>query len=383
MIVCVDAIGIRDGGGVCVLSALMEMLPTARPDWHWIFHADATLSRMAALPEPNGNASLRYRPASGWAARLLWLSRDLPRCADQDGADVIFSLANISPLRCRVPNVLFVQQRKAFERESSGSLKTWLRFALLGRLVRRSLVRADRIVVQTTNMRELIGRYGVALAEKTVVIPSPVRRFHGTERSPTLSNTTATLGGHRLLYVSILRDHKNHAALIEAFALLRRRLPDVSLWLTVAGPDDPKSGPRDRTLHALARDLQVAEAIHWLGLLGPGEIARAYAEADLTVFPSLNESYGLPLAESILAGTPVSAADLPYAREVCGDAAVYFDPRDPQSIAATIGKVLASEDELNDLRAQTIARASSLSPGQLAERLCGELETAAREKTAR
>lgn len=381
MIVCVDAIGIRDGGGVSVLFAMIETLPPARPDWHWIFHVDATLSRTA--PEPGGNASLQYRPTSGWPRRLVWLSRDLPRCADRACADVIFSLANISPLRFRVPNVLFVQQRKAFEREGSGSLKTWLRFALLGRLVRRSVARADRVVVQTTNMRDLIGRYGAALAEKTAVIPSPVRTFQGAGTSLALPNARATATGQKLLYVSVAREHKNHAALIEAFALLRRRLTDVCLWLTVAGPDDPGAGALERSLHSLACDLEVTDSILWLGLLGPGGVATAYAQADLTVFPSLNESYGLPLAESILAGTPVSAADLPYAREICGNASAYFDPRDPHAIAATIGNVLGSEDALADLRARTMARARRLSPGELAERLCRELESAARKKTAR
>lgn len=383
MIVCVDAIGIRDGGGVSVLSALIEQLPSACPEWYWIFYVDASLTRLSTLVEPAFNANLQFVSKSGWSRRLRWLSYDIPRRADKAGADVIFSLANISPLRGRIPNVLFVQQRKAFEREGSRSLKTWLRFALLRCLVRHSTLRTNRIIVQTSNMRELIGRQGAALAEKTVVVPSPVRTFHKTETSQELASALAGATGPRLLYVSVAREHKNHAALIEAFSLLRRRLPDACLWLTVAGPDDPNAGPFERTLHALARDHDVVDAVRWLGLLDHGDVATAYTDADLTVFPSLNESYGLPLAESMLAGTPVSAADLPYAREMCGDAAAYFDPLDPEAMAVTIGNVLASPDALAELRKSAIVRARRLEPRELANRLCRELEAAALGRTAR
>lgn len=383
MIVCVDAIGIRDGGGASVLIALVESLSPARPDWHWIFYVDAALLPNGTLPKPEGNASIRYVRISGWFGRLLWLCHALPCCAKRAGADVVLSLANISPLRCRMPNVLFIQQSKVFDREGTGSLKTSLRYFLLGHLVRRSAASAYRIVVQTSHMRDLIARTGSTLSEKTKVIPSPVRTFPVADAEPKHPGDCASNIGFRLLYVSLAREHKNHKTLIKAFALLRRRFPDVCLSLTVSRPGDPNAGFLDRRLHDLAHDLDVAGAIRWLGWLGSREIAAAYAYADLTVFPSLNESYGLPLAESILAGTPVCAADLPYAREICGDAAAYFDPRDPQAMATTIGNVLESAEAIADLRVQTAARARCFEPSKLAESLCRELQNAARKKTVR
>ena len=58
------------------------------------------------------------------------------------------------------------------------------------------------------------------------------------------------------------------------------------------------------------------------------------------VFPSLAESFGLPLVEAMAAGCPVAAADRPYAREVAGPAAVYFDPLDPRALAECVIGVL-------------------------------------------
>jgi glycosyltransferase involved in cell wall biosynthesis len=54
------------------------------------------------------------------------------------------------------------------------------------------------------------------------------------------------------------------------------------------------------------------------------------------VTASLNEGFGLPLVEAMAGGTPIAVSDIPIFREIGGDAAVYFDPRSPESFAAAI-----------------------------------------------
>ena len=65
------------------------------------------------------------------------------------------------------------------------------------------------------------------------------------------------------------------------------------------------------------------------------------------IFPSLCETLGLPLQEAMSAGLPVLAADLPYAREVCGDYASYFNPRDVDSIEKAIGEYFGGNNVVN------------------------------------
>ena len=98
------------------------------------------------------------------------------------------------------------------------------------------------------------------------------------------------------------------------------------------------------------------------------------------VFPSLTESFGLGLVESMMAKCPVAAADLPYAHEVCGDAAVYFNPNNSESIANTIIAVCRDEATLARLRSTGAERKSRFSYQRIAEEITRVLELAAEVK---
>jgi glycosyltransferase involved in cell wall biosynthesis len=77
-----------------------------------------------------------------------------------------------------------------------------------------------------------------------------------------------------------------------------------------------------------------------LDYLPPPELATVYANADLFVFPSLYEGFGFPMLEAMSQGVPVIAARSSSLPEVGGEAALYFDPRDPNELATLIRRVL-------------------------------------------
>jgi glycosyltransferase involved in cell wall biosynthesis len=112
----------------------------------------------------------------------------------------------------------------------------------------------------------------------------------------------------------------------------------------------------------------------WLGHLTPDEVVEAMRASDLMVFPSLAESFGLPLVEAMALGCPIAAADLPYARDVAGPAAAYFDPRDPAAIAARVLDLLADPAALAALRREGEAHRAGYSYDTIADRLAGLFE---------
>jgi len=144
--------------------------------------------------------------------------------------------------------------------------------------------------------------------------PSP-----GVEREPLL------------LYPARPWPHKNHARLLDAFAEIRRRRPELRLLLTGAG-HDPRSLP---------------DGVEARSVSGT-ELVDLYRRAACLVFPSLYEGFGLPPVEAMACGCPVAAAAAGSLPEVCGDAAVLFDPLDSEAIAAGVDEALARSAELGE-----------------------------------
>ncbi len=142
-----------------------------------------------------------------------------------------------------------------------------------------------------------------------------------------------------LLYPARAWPHKNHARLLEAFALVRDDRPELRLVLTGAG-HEALAAPRGR--RAARTGLR-------------GELIALYRTAAALVFPSLYEGFGLPPLEAMACGCPVAASNRGALPEVCGDAAVLFDPEDVEAIAAGI---IASLERADELARAGLARAA-------------------------
>jgi glycosyltransferase involved in cell wall biosynthesis len=115
--------------------------------------------------------------------------------------------------------------------------------------------------------------------------------------------------------------HKNHSRLVEAMHLVRAHVPTLRLVLTGGALDDLGDLP---------------DWVDKRGLVSREELLSLYQRAACLAFPSLYEGFGLPPLEAMASGCPVAAADAGSLPEICGDAAVLFDPNDPGAIADAI-----------------------------------------------
>ncbi len=134
-----------------------------------------------------------------------------------------------------------------------------------------------------------------------------------------------------LLYPARAWPHKNHVGLLRGLAR-HRALHGSAPRLVLTGADDLETSG----VAAHARALGVADLVHSLGTLPQRDLAALYDGAAAVVVPSLFEGFGLPALEAMQRGVPLAAAQMTSLPEVAGDAAVWFDPASPASIAAAI-----------------------------------------------
>lgn len=132
-----------------------------------------------------------------------------------------------------------------------------------------------------------------------------------------------------------LVEQKNHTVAIEALPLL------PSAHLLIAG-----DGPDQHALAALARTMGVSDRLHLVGPIERRDLGSLFAAADIYLFPSVWETFGLAGVEAAMAGLPVVASDLPVLHEVLdiGDPAMvrFHEPHDAIGLAAAIGEIATS-----------------------------------------
>jgi len=386
MKIAIDAVGIRGHGGAAVLCELLYWLPQVRPDWRWhVFLFERDLREFDDPPCADSVILEHVRKGDSGLARLHWVKCGLKKRITAIKADVCFSLANIGAHKPSVPQVVFVHQPNAFfdtGLPKGAFLKRW-RLLFMRRQILMGAIASQAVIVQTDAMREQMVRYEPRLNGRIHVIPSGYRT---KKTNQDIRNEKKSLingaGKPRLIYVTHPSEHKNHDALISALPPILKSFPTAQLLLTLER-DHPPNSRYEMFVQKIcksAQELKVTPSLVWLGVLNQDEVTYALENSDLMVFPSLAESFGLGLVEAMASGCPVAVSDLQYAHDVAGDAAVYFDPHNPESIATTVRNVLKDENLQKAMQESGNDRKNLYSYRVIADKIANVLAMAARSK---
>ncbi len=206
---------------------------------------------------------------------------------------------------------------------------------------RSSAKRADLILTTTEFSRREIARVLDVAPEKIAVAPHGVRTEFATRLSPeAISAMRERLGiaSKYLLSLNDIHPRKNLEGLIEAFTLLKLRT-GLPHQLVIAGRKLWPYPEFDRALGASA----FADDIKVLGYVPSQDVLALYQGAELFVYPSFYEGWGLQVHEAMVAGTAVAVANNTTMPEIAGDAADNFDPHDPQEMSCSMERVLTNE----------------------------------------
>ena len=219
--------------------------------------------------------------------------------------------------------------------------------------------RAARIIaVSHYTKAQAIEHLGLPDEQIEVIHLAPDPYFHRTERADLQHAVAERLGIERpyVLAVGSLEPRKNLVGLIEGM----RRLPAEQrdrLALVVAGPP----GWRNEEIHDRLRRAQSELSICQVGCVSREDLNVLYSFAEVFVYPSLSEGFGLPVVEAMACGAPVVTSNCSSLPEVAGRAALLVDPTDPDAIGEAIARVVSDEATRDDLRARSLARARDFS----------------------
>ena len=209
---------------------------------------------------------------------------------------------------------------------------------------RRYVETADHIVcVSESTKRDLLSIYGPVSSPITVIYSGV-----GSEFQPA-APPIPKWPGRYVLHVGHRGDYKGGRTLLEAFAKVKDHHPDVVLML--AG-----GGSMTREEHYQVASLDLTDRV-FQQQLPESLMPSAYANADLFVFPSEYEGFGLPALEAMASGTPVVLCNSSALSEVGGQAAVYFPPGSVKELAQAIGDSLGDSVRRTELIQAGLERA--------------------------
>ena len=290
---------------------------------------------------------------NGYAARFVWEQLALPFLLRKLGVDLLYNQANTVSLFAPCRKVMVITGANQYSRLSFPQTLAYKikQFAL--RLVTAASARVtEKVIFISENSRRLIQQRLRLPDERTAVVYYAWEPWTADEWRPPEDDY--------ILMVSLLWPHKNLERLMRAFDLLVERHGYKGSLVLAGGASTPSYF---KLLQQLRDELKHGDRIVFTDWLSREQLAGYYRHARAFVFPSLEETFGLPLVEAMGFGLPIAASDASLARnappcfnpfpELSGDAAIYFDPFDADDICAAMQRLLADEA----LRTQLSARA--------------------------
>jgi glycosyltransferase involved in cell wall biosynthesis len=350
----VNASSARLGGGQTYLRNILSHIPGPQLAQVYLL-ADASLtlsnppSNLIRLPVPSG----LHNPL----VRAFWEKVRLPKMLRELNIDVLFCPGGVvgtrAPRGCRTVT-MFRNMLPFDEMQVNRHPLIWprLRVLLLRRVMANSMLRADRVIFVSRWARNEIRRaLGKPLQMDAMI-------YHGLD--PEFRPVAAAErpkpkwlpGGPYFAYVSLLEFYKSQIEVVRAFASFRRRT-GADVTLVLAGG---KSSAYANEVIAEIQRQGLQNHVLLPGNVSHEELPAVYANATALIFASQCENCPNILLESLAAGRPVLSSQTQPMPEFGADAALYFDPLDPESLATQLVKVHEDPQLADDMARRALVR---------------------------
>lgn len=301
----------------------------------------------------------------------LWEQKTLPNAVKQYGCDLLHCTSNTAPMKSPVPlmitlhDIIYLESISIFKKGG-----TW--YQKFGNMYRRFVVprvvkNSEKIITvshfEKNRIREFFGfpesddrlvavYNGVSEHFKPVTDQIELKRIKEKYHLP----------DQFLFFLGNTDPKKNTKGVLKAFSDFRKKSNTQHKLVML----DYDREALDKLL-AEINDKQLINHIHLTGYVVNTELPSIYSQASLFLYPSLRESFGIPMLEAMRCGVPVITSNTSSMPEVAGDAAHFVDPYKPEEITQAIELLLTDEAKRKELIEKGFKRSAAFSWKAMAE----------------
>jgi glycosyltransferase involved in cell wall biosynthesis len=286
-----------------------------------------------------------------------WRTWGMGKRAAQDGVEVFHGLSNELPWDlpasvagvCTIHDVIF----KEFP-----AYYSWIDRLIYDFKTKKAIQKASRLIITSQATQSQVEKYYPNAKGRSVVVYQAVDpAFYGDGHVQRSRETNAPY----FVYQSSFTQRKNHAVLVDAFALIQHQTD----WnLTLIGLNGPNLEPLKRQIEKLG----LGNRITCLVDQSRQEMIDCVTGAAGFVYPSLNEGFGIPLAEALAAGLPMAVSHISVFRELTEDLPVYFHPNKADEMAAAMISITTAEEQTRQ-RIKRPSLQNKINPQNIASQL--------------
>jgi glycosyltransferase involved in cell wall biosynthesis len=339
----IDASNLRSGGSI---THLTELLKIAQPEEHGISRIFVWGGRdtLSHLPKRTWLESIHEAMLDGpLPMRVLWQQTKLSRLAKKAPCDLLFVpggtyLGDFRPFVTMSRNLLpfaFSQVRQY------GASAMLFKFLLLRFSQTRTIRSADGTIFLDDYARSQVIREVEKLNGPDVIIPHGVSgRFRAAPKEQKKLSAYSRGKPFKLLYVSTVDAYKHQWYVAEAVSKLVREGVPVTLELV-----GHAHSPSLKRLQRVVKRLNAEEYVHYRGPIPWADLPMIYSRSDAFIFASSCENLPNILLEAMTAGLPIACSNRAPMPRILGAGGIYFDPNDPEDIAAVLHKLIVSPGE--------------------------------------
>ncbi|HCE42084.1 MAG TPA: hypothetical protein DET40_00870 [Lentisphaeria bacterium] len=335
MRIAVIAHALRGGGGISVGTNLISSLQKVRPGNEYLLTMPSGVGYEAITCLPS-TRKFYYDRKGGTLGRWCFDTFQLPRMISDFHPDLVLCLGNRGVRYDRCPIVILCHDPHLFYPEKHYANETWFNKAVkrynkwaLVRESRRAALMLFQTETAAARARDSLGYTG-ALAICPNAVSQAVENTSGKTEMP--QALLPFKDKRKLFCLTRYYTHKNLEIITEMFSRFRDELENTVVILTITADQHPLAA---RLLLDIKRR-GLEDCVINVGPLPQTELAAYYQNCDALFLPTLLESFSGTYLEAMRFGRPIITSDLDFAHDVCGDAAIYFDPWNAESIKSEI-----------------------------------------------